>query len=133
MIVGDCPGKQVEGKRSYICWEGNRSGDFIHEIAIGYDGVMFTNTCQFEKPHSEQMREQGLDELAFKISTINPPCIICLGKVAKHEVIKAVDSCNVHPNLYFMDHPSFVLRFNKGVGKYATKLRRILKKYACNS
>ena len=124
-IVGEKPGKQRAGQQTGVVWEGNRSGDFIMDITEQGSNMYLTNVCNYQDPTPEQKKE-GLKDLEADILKLKPNKAICLGVEARVAMAQIATRHLIPINLVFLDHPSYVLRFNKDVEEYKTKLIRHL-------
>lgn len=123
-IVGLCPGKQRRGSKTHIVWEGNRSGDFINTTVQNKSNIYLTNLFNYslETKITRKILETGLKELRKDIETMLPCKIVCLGVVSYSEIKKM----NLGIPLFKLEHPSYILRFNKNREKYINKLNEVL-------
>ena len=127
-IIGINPGKQRLNCKTNFVWEGNRSGDFVHDIAReSSEHVFLTNVCNYQVMSRSNIKE-GLEDLEKEIRLRKPRTIICLGTVACKLVKCLLREKNLEV-VYFIEmlHPSFVLRFNRDVLGYKKKLLNALR------
>jgi len=123
-IVGQNPGNRrrssdpdLEG----VCWNGNRSADFIHECIEGIDNIVLTNICQYKDMNDETMYE-GCIDMQQKLDKLKPSSIICLGNISYEEM----QTMHTDAKIYKIDHPSYALRFQQDKVKYKEGLRSLL-------
>ena|SRR6478609_7162756 len=128
LIVGQCPGRQRREDTVDYVFHGNRTGDFIEMVIEGKKNIILTNVVNYYEVGknflvNEKILQKGINELSSLIEKEKPYKIICLGNYA----INAVK--NLEPKnaiIYAIEHPSYVLRFQKDVNKYTDFFKLIL-------
>lgn len=121
-IVGQNPGNIQVNNGENVVWRGNRSGNFIDYATSDIKNLYFTNICNYQEVNKERV-EEGLKDLEEAIRAHKPRKIVCLGLYAA-EHIRRLHHSGIE--LVIFHHPSFVLRFNRGVEQYRDKLRKEL-------
>lgn len=122
-IVGQCPGKQRKDEQTRVVWSGNRSGKFISEILQGKTNIYLTNILNYhvDGAISDELVVKGISELQHDIEKLNPRKIICLGNFAG-DTIKNKLPLKIYIPIVILNHPSYILRFNKDKNAYTRKL-----------
>lgn len=123
-VVGACPGKQREGCKTNIVWEGNRSGDYLFDLVKNKSNVFMTNVFNWYVVGkvNPQIIKDGKEELKQEIIKRNPIRVICLGNLAFQTVKSIMDEVeNARPFLSLY-HPSYILRFNKDQKEYEDQI-----------
>lgn len=126
-IVGLGPGKQRKNEKTQCVWEGNRSGDLLQEIIVGYSNLYLTNVVNYyvKGKFSEEILKDGLENLRKDIVKFDPKKIICLGAFAYKSVLKVKGNFDENKIVQYQ-HPSYIIRFNKSRKDYVELLRNEL-------
>ncbi|MDO8623082.1 MAG: hypothetical protein Q7R52_02455 [archaeon] len=121
-LVGMCPNKQRKSNSTGFVWEGNRSGDVMSKIIEGFDNLFLTNVFNYytDSVIDKSIIDDGKAELLEDIRSLNPKKIVCFGDFAFKEV-NTLQLKNV--KVVKVTHPSYILRFNIGVGEYIKSVR----------
>lgn len=135
LIVGERPGKQRLGTAEQKAFHGNKSGDFIEEIIKDYGNIVITNAINFQETEFESLNDLILDgayDLRQLIKKYEPKRIIALGKRARLTIDNITDNGNSSILaddcfVFYLPHPSFVLRFRKDIGMYQKTIETLLK------
>lgn len=122
LVVGQNPGRQRKGGETKIVWEGNRSGDFIDELTKDLNNLYLTNVCNHLVLSNENV-SVGVDHLRLIAMVLQPSKVVCLGEFA-HRYVKQLMG-ELYP-IVKLEHPSYVLRFNRDVEGYKKKLLKEL-------
>jgi len=106
-------------------FHGNKTGDLVEKAIEGKTNIILTNACNWQQPTYVDWIEGGADlgELIWKYK---PRKVICLGKVAAQMVryeINGYDEKEL-PELVLLQHPSFIIRFNRNPTAYIHALKR---------
>lgn len=126
-LIGWCPGKQRKKDNNFEVFHGNRTGDFIEKMIADCKSVYLTNVFNYYVDEiTDEMYDQGLKELKEDILALKPYKCILLGRVASLRVRKLCSEMNLKVSLTDLEHPSYVLRFNKDKDIYTTKLKKVL-------
>lgn len=125
MIVGETPGKPKKNSTNEYAWMEMRSGNFLRELVKDQKNLILTNSYNYycETKH-ERPRAQviGKLELMNLIMQYKPIKIIALGNFAYETLISLPTKLNII-KLY---HPSYILRFSRGIDAYKIKLLKEL-------
>lgn len=137
MIVGMCPGRQRKKDQNLEVFHGNRTGDLIEKAIKGLHNIYLTNVFNTYCPGAQmkdlkEVIEEGIQDLTAAIKNLKPKKIICLGSVAskgvqgalKHAEKAFSDLKHPMPEVVTVQHPSYVIRFNKGVEAHVEKIRK---------
>lgn len=126
MIIGICPGKQRKNNSNFEVFHGNRTGDFIENIIKNKKNIYLTNILNYTHKSTLSNREIELAKLKLriKINIIKPIKIICLGNTVKKILLSMINEEKV--KCIFLEHPSFILRFNKDIENYKNKFEKEL-------
>lgn len=134
-IVGQCPGRQRKNDTVDYVFHGNRTGDFIEEIIDEIDSpqrIFLTNVTNYQidiktERHLKFYIEKGLAELIGHAEHFKPRRIIALGDFAYNKIIDLTSLSYFIP-VRKLQHPSFILRFNKSRDMYKTNLKQLIYK-----
>jgi len=122
IIVGMNPGKTRNGKYSPYVWDGDTpTSNLLREAVESYTNIVLTNVCNYQTLTDENMR-QGIEDLKQMIDDLEPKKIICLGSYAHDGINKINPICEVVK----LNHPSYIVRFNKDKQEYINKIREEL-------
>lgn len=131
IIIGQNPGNQRKGTFNGKCWHGNRSADLLRSVIDGSENIVLTNACQYREMTDKQA-EDGQYDLSVLINELQPFKIICLGNysfnVVKHLMQNGFIKCKngTSMSVYRLDHPSYIIRFNKDKPEWEEKLKGVL-------
>jgi len=132
-IVGLYPGNIRKSCKEKLVFHGNKSGDFIEKILKNERDLYITNLCNIKitDETSDTLKYRLLDIgrkiLLNDIKDANPLKILCLGKDVKHDVDIIIKKLNMNIPVIEIEHPSYILRFNKNKVKYKNKILHELK------
>lgn len=130
IIVGQNPGNQYKKRtHSDYCWVNNKSANFLQDCLTDVNNIVLTNVCQY-KTFNKHTLEEGLYDLQVMADYLQPSKIICLGEIAYKHVSKMYIDLRLPPTIGILgvkkiEHPSFILRFNKDQQKYRYTLRSL--------
>lgn len=128
LIVGEQPGRQRKKDATGEVFHGNRTGDFIESVIVNKTNIILTNAN-----NGYQLLSEGIQDLHQLIKVHRPGRIICLGKKARKAIeciISARSNSTAylpHDNIFYLDHPSYRLRFNIDISQYKKTLQCLLK------
>ena len=129
-IVGQCPGKTtkkalIKQNNKYQVFSGNQTGTLVNEIIKNNKNLYLTNIFNYytNEAITQEIINQGLQELQEDIYKYQPATIICLGKFAE----KHVKTLQTTAQVYVITHPSYVLRFQMNKEEYTKNFRALLK------
>lgn len=135
--MGERPGKQRKGEETFEAFHGNKTGDFIEGLVKDHGNIILTNAINYQEYSGESiayLQDEGLYELKNLIQRYEPKRIIALGKVARQSIQLLEDSQigSLKPIMaecyvFYLPHPSWVLRFRKDVGMYEKTIQTLLK------
>jgi len=126
-IVGMCPGKQRKQDANFEVFHGNRTGDLIEKVIQSKSNIFLTNVInqRVDGKITLEVVEEGRREFINDVAELDPCKIICLGKFAYHHATLWLSSVP-KIEIVHVQHPSYVLRFNKDVENYINKLISLL-------
>ena len=126
-IVGLSPNKQRKKDTNGEVFHGNKIGDLVEESIKGKENIFLTNvtnTYVSDRELSAVDITKGLVELKEDLKKYKPKKVIALGASAAKQIEGlAKEKDIVKFSLVKEQHPSYVLRFNKGVVEYKKKLK----------
>lgn len=119
IFVGQNPGKTRKGKYSKHVWDGDtRTSNLLREAVDGYTNIVLTNVCNYQDMSDEHL-EEGLEDLRKMIEDLEPKLIVCLGGFSRRYVLSLKPECRV----VSLQHPSYVVRFNRNRQEYINNIR----------
>jgi hypothetical protein len=129
-IIGQCPGRYIKQQTTFYDWDDmGRSGSFLNKIIKDIDNLYLTNIYHYpiSKP-SQKIILEGVMELAYDFIKYEPSKIVCLGNFAYDVMKKYFISDSIVDIVFKVEHPSYILRFNKDKDKYKRNLRQIIRR-----
>lgn len=133
--MGERPGKQRKGEETFEAFHGNKTGDFIEGLVKDHGNIILTNAVMYQEAKDEHfayLQDEGLSDLRALILRYEPKRIIALGKVARQSVQIMEDGTMMKDVMtecyvFYLPHPSWILRFRKDVGMYEKTIQTLLK------
>jgi hypothetical protein len=129
-VVGFCPGRQRKKDANNEVFHGNKTGDLVEKLIKGKENIYLTNVFNVylkdEKITSDIVKE-GVEELRDDVIKYKPVKVIALGTVAADTAEKISNEKGMHKfKIVKLKHPSFIMRFKKGVKEYEEKFKKEL-------
>lgn len=119
-LVGMCPGRQRISARNFLALQGNKTGDLVSEAIQGIPNIYLTNIFNvLTKNPTKEMIARGLFKLKEDIADLEPVKIVLLGRWTEEQFLKL----ELDKPYIALEHPSFILRFNKDKAEYLMRLR----------
>jgi hypothetical protein len=132
IIVGQNPGKTREGKYSPYVWDGDtRTSNLLREAVKGHGNLILTNICNYQKIDLDT-RIEGWQDFIEMFNQYQPKKIICLGEYAFRDIEMLATTKRIRASgnsgtaIYKLQHPSYIVRFNKDREEYIKEKRGIL-------
>lgn len=129
LIIGQSPGNQRKNTFDGVCWHGNKSADLLNEAIDGYSNIILTNICQYREINETNLLE-GMNDIIRLIITFKPKTVLCLGNYAWENAEKIRTNGGEIYQRYAkfdkLDHPSYIVRFNKDRQQWINNLRSFL-------
>jgi hypothetical protein len=129
-IVGFCPGTQRKKDANKQVFHGNKTGDLVEKLIKGKQNIYLTNVFNVylkEEKITSTIVKEGAEELRDDVVKYKPVKVIALGTVAADTVEKISNEKGMHKfKLVKLRHPSFVMRFKKGVKEYEEEFKKEL-------
>lgn len=122
IFVGQNPGKTRKGKYSEYVWDGDtRTSNLLREAVEGYTNIVLTNVCNYQLMSTENV-DEGMEDLKKMLDDLEPRKVIALGSYA----YLALQVLKLDFPVKRLNHPSFIVRFNRDREEYITKIRKEL-------
>lgn len=123
IIVGERP-LSSKGLEEKVAFLKGRSSKFINEVVKDHTNIILTNAINTPIGSIKSQWRAGKDQLMELINENKPTKIICLGSLASSMMDEIGSPFNF--DVFKLKHPSYILRFNKGVDEYRNLITNIL-------
>lgn len=114
-ICGMCPGRQRKNDQNREVFHGNRTGDLVEQVIKGKKNIFLTNVFNYriDGKITKDIIRIGVLELRNELLKQKPYKVIALGNFAYEHVLELIKDTGLHLNIVKLQHPSYILRFNK--------------------